>query len=73
MVSDTASRPSPHGVQTVSPEEGDASAERWHQWQVRNAVASRIGERRARISFAIIFAGLGVWLGVQLLNPSLWP
>ena len=59
-------------VQSVSPEEV-AAAERWHQWQVRNAAASRTGARRARIAFTVIFAGLGVWLGLQLLNPSLWP
>ena len=56
-------------VQPVSPADV-AAAERWHQWQVRNAVASRVGARRARIAFTGIFSGLGVWLGVQLLNPS---
>jgi hypothetical protein len=59
-------------VPPVSTDEA-AAAERWDQWQARNAVASRIGARRARTAFALIFAGLGVWLGVQLLNPSLWP
>jgi hypothetical protein len=72
MAPDTASRPPMSVVQPVSPDEV-AAAERWHQWQVRNAVASRIGTRRARIAFAIRFAALGVWLGVQLLSPSLWP
>ena len=72
MVSDTASRPSMSLVQSVSPEEV-AAAERWHQWQVRYAVASRTGARQARIAFAVIFAGMGTWLGLQLLNPSFWP
>ena len=72
MASDIASRPLMRVVDPVSQDEV-AAAERWHQWQVRNAVASRIGARRARIAFAIMFAGLGVWLGVQLLNPTLWP
>ena len=72
MAPDIASRPSMSVVQPVSPDEV-AAAERWHQWLVRNAVASRIGARRARMAFAIIFAGLGVWLGVRLLTPPLWP
>jgi hypothetical protein len=59
-------------VQTVSPDE-DASAERWRQWQLRNAVTSRKDDKRARIAFTALFAGLGVWLGLQLLAPSLWP
>lgn len=58
-------------VQTVSPEE-DASAERWRQWQLRNAVSSRKGARHARIAFTVLFAGLGAWFGLQLLAPSLW-
>jgi len=58
-------------VQTVSPEE-DASAERWRQWQLRNAVTSRKDARRAHIGFTVIFAALGAWLGLQLLVPSLW-
>ena len=72
MVPDMASRPSMSVVQSVSPEDV-AADERWHQWQMRNAVASRTGARRARIAFTIVFAGLGAWLGLQLLNPSLWP
>jgi hypothetical protein len=59
-------------VQTVSPEE-DASAERWRQWQLRNVVTSRKDAKRARIAFTVLFAGLGAWLGLQLLPPSLWP
>jgi hypothetical protein len=72
MVPDIASRPAMSVVQPVSPEEV-AAAERWHQWQVRNAVASRTGARRARIAFGVIFAGVGAWLGLQLLTPLLWP
>lgn len=72
MVPDIAPRPSTSVLQPVSPEEV-AAAERWRQWQVRNAVASRIGARRARIAFAVIFAGMGAFLGLQLLNPSFWP
>ena len=72
MVPDTASRPSMTAVQTVSPEE-DASAERWRQWQLRNVVTSRKDAKRARIAFTVVFAGLGAWLGLQLLAPPLWP
>jgi len=71
MVPDTASRPSMSVVETVSPE-GDASAERWRQWQVRNAVVSRRDAKRARIAFTVLFGALGTWLGLQLLAPSLW-
>jgi hypothetical protein len=73
MVSDTASRPPPSAIQAVAPEEADASAERWRQWQVRHAVSSRKSAKRARIAFTVLFAGLGVWLGLQLLAPSLLP
>jgi hypothetical protein len=59
-------------VQTVSPEE-DASAQRWRQWQLRNAATSRKGAQRARIAFTVLFAGLIASLGLQLLAPSLWP
>ena len=53
MVPDTASRQSMSAaVETVSPE-GDASAERWRQWQVRNAVVSRRDAKRARIAFTV--------------------
>jgi hypothetical protein len=72
MVPDTASRSSLTAVQTVSPEE-DASAERWRQWQVRNALSSRKSAKQARIAFTVFFAGLGVWLGLQLMAPSFWP
>ena len=73
MVSETASRPPLSAVKTVALEEENASAERWRQWQVRNAVSGRKSAKQARIAFTVLFAGLGVWLGLQLLNPSLWP
>jgi hypothetical protein len=59
-------------VEAVSPEEV-ASTERWHQWQLRNAVISRKDAKRARIAFTVLFAGVGAWIGLQLLAPSLWP
>jgi hypothetical protein len=70
MVPGTAPRPAMSAVQTISPEE-DASAERWRKWQLRNAVTSRKDAIRARIAFIVLFAGLGAWLGLQLLAPSL--
>jgi hypothetical protein len=69
MVPDTAFRPSVSVVQAVSPE--NAGAERWRQWQLRNAVTSRTHATRARIAFTVIFVLLGVWLGRLLLAPSL--
>jgi hypothetical protein len=72
MVSDMAPRPSMSVVQPVSPEEV-AADERWHQWQMRNAVSSRKSAKQARVAFTVVFAGLGAWLGLQLLNPSFWP
>jgi len=48
-----------------------ASAERWRQWQLRNAVASRKDATRALIAFAVIFAVWGGWFGRLLLAPSL--
>lgn len=71
MVPDIASRPSMGAVQTVSPDK-DAFAERWRQWQVGNVVSSRADAKRARIAFTALFAGMGAWLGLQLLAPSLW-
>jgi hypothetical protein len=59
-------------AQAVVPE-AEASAERWRQWQARNAVTSRADAKRVRIAFAILFAGMSAWLGLQLLSPSLWP
>lgn len=48
-----------------------ASAERWRQWQQRNAVTSRKDATRARVAFAVIFAVLGAWIGRLLLASSL--
>ena len=74
MVSETASRTPVSAVQAVSLEEERASAERWRQWQVRTAMSRRKGAKQARIAFTVLFAGLGVWLGLQLLLvPSFWP
>ena len=70
MVPDTTSRPSMSAVQTVLPEE-DASAERWRQWQLQNAVTSRKDAQWARVVFTVLFAGLGAWFGLLLLAPSL--
>jgi hypothetical protein len=71
MVPDTASRSSQSTVHAVSSE--DVLAERWRQWQRQNTVTSRQDAKRARIAFIVIFAGLGAWLGLQLLKPSFWP
>jgi hypothetical protein len=72
MVSDIAFRPPLSALQAVSVDEG-GSVERWRQWQVRNAVSSRKSAKQARIAFTLLFAGLGAWLGLLLLNPSLRP
>jgi hypothetical protein len=47
----------------------DTSAERWRQWQLRNAVSSRKSAQQARIAFTVLLAGLGAWLGLLLLSP----
>lgn len=70
MVPDTASRPSMSIVHATSFEE-DASAARWRQWQIGNAATSRKDATRARMAFTVVFVGLGAWLGLQLLAPSL--
>ena len=72
MVSETASRLPLSAAHAVSLE-GGASAERWSQWQLRNGVSSRKSDRQARVAFTLLFAGLGAWLGLLLLNSSLWP
>jgi hypothetical protein len=72
MVPDTAFGPPLNAVQAVSPDE-DASAERWRQWQLRNVEANRKDSKRMRIVFTALFAALGMWLGIQLLAPSLVP
>ena len=50
----------------------DASAERWRQWQLRSAAASRKDAARARIVFTLIFVAVGAWLGWQLLSSPIW-
>lgn len=60
------------GGAALSPAEGDASAARWRQWQLRNALTSRQDGKRARIAFTIIFAVLAGWFALQLGAPSLW-
>jgi hypothetical protein len=60
-------------VQAVSLQEENASAERWRQWQVRYAVSSRKSAKQAHIAFTVLFAGLGGWLGLLLLDPPLRP
>ena len=72
MVPDMASRASLSAVQTISPDE-DASAARWHQWQLRNAAASRRDARRMRFVFVALFVALGIWMGIQLLAPAVLP
>jgi hypothetical protein len=49
------------------------SADRWRQWQQRNAVTSRKDATHALIAFAVIFALWGAWFGRLLLAPSLRP
>jgi hypothetical protein len=70
LVSDSASRPPLSAVHAVSLEE--VSAERWRQWQLRNAESSRKSAEQARIAFTVLFAALGVWLGLQLVAPPVW-
>jgi hypothetical protein len=57
-------------VQAISAED-EASNDRWHQWQLRYATSSRRDANRMRIAFTLLLAGLGAWLGLQLLAPSL--
>ena len=71
MVTGNVSRPLMSDVAVVLP--ADDSAERWRQWQLRYSVTSRRDARRVRMIFIAIFAALGVWFGLQLLVPSLWP
>jgi hypothetical protein len=68
MGSDTASRPPLSAVPAVALEE-DASAERWRQWQLRNAVSSRKSDIQARIAVTVVFSGLVAWLTLLLLSP----
>jgi hypothetical protein len=50
----------------------DGSAERWRQWELRNAAVSRKDAVRARIVFTVMFIAVGAWLGWQLLSSQLW-
>lgn len=72
MVSNTAPFTPLTAIRAVSPDE-DAAAERWRQWQLGNAETNRKDARRTRIVFTALFAALGLWLGIQLLAPSLLP
>ena len=72
MVPDTAFGPPLNAVQAVLPDE-DASAERWRQWQLRNVEVNRTDSKRMRIVFTALFAAVGIWLGIQMLAPSLLP
>jgi hypothetical protein len=58
-------------ITTIPPTE-DASAERWRQWQLRNAAGSRKSATRARMVFTVIFTALAAWLVVELLSSPLW-
>ena len=66
-----ASRASLSAVQAVSPDED--AADRWRQWQLRNAEAHRSEARRMRLVFMGLFAVLGMWLAFELLAASLGP
>ncbi len=50
----------------------NTSAERWRQWQLRNAASSRKSATRARIVFTVIFTALAAWLGLELFSSPLW-
>ena len=43
-------------------------ATRWREWQVKNEAGERLGARRARLAFTLIFIALGLWFGVQLVS-----
>jgi len=74
MVPDTASRAPLSAIQTqtVSPDE-NGSAERWRQWQRRNGETDRKNARRMRFVFSVCFLAVGMWLGIALIAPTLWP
>jgi hypothetical protein len=72
MVPEITSRASLSAVQTLSPDE-DASAARWHQWQLRHVATSRKDVRRARFVFTALFVAVGIWLAIQLLAPAVSP
>lgn len=64
MIPDTAFRAPKGAVQVVAP--GERSAERWRQWELRNAATSLRDAKRMRFVFRAIFTGLAVWLAIQL-------
>jgi hypothetical protein len=57
-------------IATIPPSQ-ESSAERWRQWQLRNAAISRKSVAQARIVFTVIFTALAAWLGVELLSSPL--
>jgi hypothetical protein len=42
-------------------------AERWQQWQRRNAKDNRRAETRVRIAFGVVLVCVAAWLVLQLL------
>ena len=72
MVPDPAPSAALSAVQTVPTDEG-TSAERWRQWQLKNAETYRTDAKRMRVVFTAVFAAVGLWLGIQLLAPALLP
>ena len=59
-------------ITTTAPPE-DEYAQRWRQWQFRNAKSDRKAAKRARIVFAIVLMAAAVWLGLQALSSPVWP
>ena len=59
--------------ESSEPQNEETAAERWRQWQRKNAVTDAKDARRMLIVFTTLFAALGVWLGIQLLVPSPLP
>ena len=52
---------------TIASSEFD-HAERWHQWQRKNAEISRKSDLQVRAMFAMMFVVVGVRLAYQLLS-----
>jgi hypothetical protein len=57
----------------ATPPRADEHAERWREWQFRNAKSSRRAVTRARIAIAVMLTMATVWLAVQLLSSPVWP
>jgi len=53
---------------STSPHEDD-DAERWRQWQLRNAKSNRSSAIQARVAIVIVLTGLTAWLGLLLSSP----